>query len=315
MAPKRCSKWPDPSQEEGLAQEEEEEEEEEDFALTQRSSQVQRNLQRLSGAQVDQKVSELVQFLLVKDQKKIPIKRADILKNIIKDYKDVYPEIINRAGRTLQQVFGLRLVEIDTKHHVYILVSDLVRLEGENLKQDHLTARLGLLTVILSFIYMRGNSAKECKACPRQCCPPCWWPSPLTDSLSALSADVWDMLKRLGVEPRKPHKLFGDVKKLVTVEFVQQKYLEYNRLPSTDPAEFELQWGPRAAKETSRMQILQFVAKIQSKDPKTWSAQYSEAAAEVLSCSSSPPGDVGGDSQGPRRRKPSVSSSSPHGAL
>uniref|UniRef100_K7FXQ8 MAGE domain-containing protein n=1 Tax=Pelodiscus sinensis TaxID=13735 RepID=K7FXQ8_PELSI len=289
MAPKRCSKWPDPSQEEGLAQEEEEEEEEEDFALTQRSSQVQRNLQRLSGAQVDQKVSELVQFLLVKDQKKIPIKRADILKNIIKDYKDVYPEIINRAGRTLQQVFGLRLVEIDTKHHVYILVSDLVRLEGENLKQDHLTARLGLLTVILSFIYMRGNSAKE--------------------------SDVWDMLKRLGVEPRKPHKLFGDVKKLVTVEFVQQKYLEYNRLPSTDPAEFELQWGPRAAKETSRMQILQFVAKIQSKDPKTWSAQYSEAAAEVLSCSSSPPGDVGGDSQGPRRRKPSVSSSSPHGAL
>ncbi|XP_075774596.1 non-structural maintenance of chromosomes element 3 homolog isoform X1 [Pelodiscus sinensis] len=285
MAPKRCSKWPDPSQEEGLAQEEEEE----DFALTQRSSQVQRNLQRLSGAQVDQKVSELVQFLLVKDQKKIPIKRADILKNIIKDYKDVYPEIINRAGRTLQQVFGLRLVEIDTKHHVYILVSDLVRLEGENLKQDHLTARLGLLTVILSFIYMRGNSAKE--------------------------SDVWDMLKRLGVEPRKPHKLFGDVKKLVTVEFVQQKYLEYNRLPSTDPAEFELQWGPRAAKETSRMQILQFVAKIQSKDPKTWSTQYSEAAAEVLSCSSSPPGDVGGDSQGPRRRKPSVSSSSPHGAL
>ncbi|XP_075774597.1 non-structural maintenance of chromosomes element 3 homolog isoform X2 [Pelodiscus sinensis] len=242
MAPKRCSKWPDPSQEEGLAQEEEEE----DFALTQRSSQVQRNLQRLSGAQVDQKVSELVQFLLVKDQKKIPIKRADILKNIIKDYKDVYPEIINRAGRTLQQVFGLRLVEIDTKHHVYILVSDLVRLEGENLKQDHLTARLGLLTVILSFIYMRGNSAKE--------------------------SDVWDMLKRLGVEPRKPHKLFGDVKKLVTVEFVQQKYLEYNRLPSTDPAEFELQWGPRAAKETSRMQILQFVAKesLLARDPLYW---------------------------------------------
>lgn len=31
------------------------------------------------------------------------------------------------------QVFGLRLVEIDAKHHLYILVSDLPRAEGENL--------------------------------------------------------------------------------------------------------------------------------------------------------------------------------------
>lgn len=33
----------------------------------------------------------------------------------------------------LPQVFGLQLVEIDTKHHVYILTSDLPRAEGENL--------------------------------------------------------------------------------------------------------------------------------------------------------------------------------------
>lgn len=33
----------------------------------------------------------------------------------------------------LLQVFGLQLVEIDTKHHIYILTSDLPRAEGENL--------------------------------------------------------------------------------------------------------------------------------------------------------------------------------------
>lgn len=81
---------------------------EEDYALTQTqtTSQVQQNLERFSGTQVDQKVggplwlmgacsspraapsffvtqlvfplqvSELVQFLLIKDQKKIPIRRA-----------------------------------------------------------------------------------------------------------------------------------------------------------------------------------------------------------------------------------------------
>ncbi|OPJ89896.1 melanoma-associated antigen G1-like [Patagioenas fasciata monilis] len=107
----------------------------EDFNLspTPSHSQLQRNLERRSQDQINQKVSELVQFLLVKDQKKIPIKRIDILKKVIGDYRDVYSEIVNRAGRTLQQVFGLQLVEIDTKHHVYILTSDLPRAEGENL--------------------------------------------------------------------------------------------------------------------------------------------------------------------------------------
>ncbi|KAF1669316.1 hypothetical protein FQV07_0009315, partial [Pygoscelis papua] len=157
----------------------------EDFNLTQTPthSQVQRNLERRSQDQVNQKVSELVQFLLVKDQKKIPIKRIDILKKVIREYKDVYSEIVNRAGRTLQQVgvgegggvaggrpparltlrlsqvFGLQLVEIDTKHHIYILTSNLSRAEGENLRRDNQTAKLGLLIAILSFIFMKGNSA------------------------------------------------------------------------------------------------------------------------------------------------------------
>ncbi|XP_048695037.1 non-structural maintenance of chromosomes element 3 homolog isoform X2 [Caretta caretta] len=253
MAQKRRSKGPGPAQGEDAAADE-------DSGPTQGASQVQRSLERLSPAQVDQKVSELVQYLLVKDQKKIPIKRADILKNVIKDYKSVYSEIIKRAGRNLQQVFGMQLVEIDAKNHIYILVSNLPRLEGENLKQDDCTAKLGLLTVILSFLFMKGNAAKE--------------------------SAVWEMLRRLRVDPG---------------------YLEYNRIPHTDPPEFEFQWGARAARETSKMQILRFVAKIQSKDPKAWSTQYNEAAAEEaavggLSQDTSTPEDTGGASQGARRR-------------
>ncbi|XP_039567149.1 uncharacterized protein LOC120503071 isoform X2 [Passer montanus] len=90
-------------------------------------------VERRSQDQVNQKVSELVQFLLVKDQKKIPIKRADMLKNIIREYRDAYTEIVRRADRTLQEVFGLQLVEIDTKRHIYILINNLPRAEGEHL--------------------------------------------------------------------------------------------------------------------------------------------------------------------------------------
>lgn len=38
-----------------------------------------------------------------------------------------------RLTLRFSQVFGLQLVEIDTKHHIYILTSNLPRAEGENL--------------------------------------------------------------------------------------------------------------------------------------------------------------------------------------
>ncbi|XP_057254838.1 non-structural maintenance of chromosomes element 3 homolog [Pezoporus wallicus] len=225
----------------------------EDFSLSPMlpRSQVQRNLERHSQDQVNQKVSELVQFLLVKDQKKIPIKRADILKKVIREYRDIYSEIVNQAGRTLQQVFGLQLVEMDTRQHIYILTSTIPRTEGENLRRDNQTAKLALLMVILSFIFMKGNSVKD--------------------------GAVWEFLRRLRIQPGERHEVFGDVKKLVTEEFVRQKYLEITPIPLTDPPEFKYQWGPRAAKETSKMEVLRFVAKMQGKDPTYWVSQYNEA--------------------------------------
>ncbi|NWU73756.1 NSE3 protein, partial [Pterocles burchelli] len=222
--------------------------EDEDFtlSLTPTHTQVQRNLERRSQDQVNQKVSELVQFLFVKDQKKIPIKRADILKKVIREYKDVYSEIVNRAGKILQQVFGLQLVEIDSKHHIYILTSNLPRANGENMRQDNQTAKLGLLMVILSFIFMKGNSAKDGEP-------------PKTPTLSPTSP--------LSPSPHHQHPLF------------QVPYLEITPIPLTDPPEFKYQWGPRAAKETSKRDVLRFVAKIQGKDPMFWMSQYNEAEA------------------------------------
>ncbi|NXB98990.1 NSE3 protein, partial [Orthonyx spaldingii] len=199
-------------------------------------------------------VSELVQFLLVKDQKKIPIKRAEMLKNVIgEQYKETYSEVIHRTGKTLQEVFGLRLVEIDTKRHTYILINNLPRPEGQYLCRNKEKEKMGLLLVILSFIFMKGNSVKD----------------------SAL----WEFLHLLRVYPGKPHKVFGDVRKLVMEEFTRQKYLEITSIPMTDPPEFKYQWGPRAEKETSRKDVLKFVAKIQGRDPTFWSSQYSQAEA------------------------------------
>ncbi|KAB0343267.1 hypothetical protein FD754_020193 [Muntiacus muntjak] len=185
------------------------------------------------------RANDLVKYLLVKDQMKIPIKRSDMLKDIIKEYTDVYPEIIERAGYSLEKVFGIQLKEIDKNDHLYILLSSLEPTD------------LGLLIVLLSIIFMIGNRSSE--------------------------AVIWEVLRKLGLHPGIHHSLFGDVKKLVTDEFVKQKYLDYVRVPNSNPPEYEFFWGLRSYYETSKMEVLKFACKVQKKDPEEWAAQYREA--------------------------------------
>ncbi|NXV55942.1 NSE3 protein, partial [Molothrus ater] len=198
-------------------------------------------------------VSELVQFLLVKDQKKIPIKRADMLKNVIREYRNAYAEIVRRADRILQEVFGLQLVEIDTKRHIYILINNLPHAEGQHLCRGKEKEVMGLLLVILSFIFMKGNSVKDSEFSPK---PPSLYPHFSFSLTPHFPGALWEFLHLLRVYPGKQHSVFGDVRKLVTEEFVRQKYLETTPIPLTDPPEFKFQWGPRAEKETSKKDVL-----------------------------------------------------------
>lgn len=77
---------------------------------------------------------------------------SDLIKHVLKDYKNIHPEIMRRAAHTFDQVcsarqdhhpvvslitdllplqvFGLKLVEIDPKNHLYILVNKLEPVEA-----------------------------------------------------------------------------------------------------------------------------------------------------------------------------------------
>lgn len=215
------------------------------------TSQVQRGLEKVTGAQVDQKTAELVQFILVKDQKKIPIRRADLIKHVVKEYRNVYPEIMKRATHTFDQVFGLRLVEIDSKNHTYILINKLEAGEEVPPIRSPANPKTGLLFVILSVVFMKGGVVKE--------------------------GLVWNTLRKLRVHQGEKHEEFGDVKKVVTEEFVRQKYLEYTRVPHTEPVEHEFRWGPRADVEVSKAKILQFMGELFNQDPQSWTQQSREA--------------------------------------
>nr|XP_057940214.1 necdin-like 2 isoform X2 [Doryrhamphus excisus]XP_057940216.1 necdin-like 2 isoform X2 [Doryrhamphus excisus]XP_057940217.1 necdin-like 2 isoform X2 [Doryrhamphus excisus] len=194
--------------------------------------------------------AEVVQYILVKDQKKIPIRRGDLIKHVIKENRNIYPEILKRAAQSLDQVFGLKLVEIDAKNHLYILINNLQPAAGG----DSITSanpKTALLFVILSVIFMKGGVVKE--------------------------GLIWSTLKKLAVDAADRHEDFGDVKKLITDEFVRQRYLEYTRVPHTDPPEYEFRWGQRADVEVSKPKILEFIGQLHGQEPQSWKHQYREA--------------------------------------
>ncbi|XP_061686577.1 necdin-like 2 isoform X2 [Syngnathoides biaculeatus] len=225
--------------------------EDEDATFTQpTSSQVERSLKKLLPGQIDQKTADVVEYILVKDQKKIPIRRGDLVKHVIKEYRNVYPEIMKRVAHTFEEVFGLKLVNIDTKNQLYILINKFEAIAG-GLSFSSPDPKMGLLFVILSVIFMKRGVAKE--------------------------GLIWSMLGRLSIDPAKRHEKFGDVKKMVTDEFVRQRYIEYVPIPHTDPPEHNFLWGLRANVEVSKAKLLQFVAELHNQDPQSWTSQYREA--------------------------------------
>ncbi|KAM3872145.1 non-structural maintenance of chromosomes element 3 homolog [Diretmus argenteus] len=216
------------------------------------TSQLQKRLEMLTPAQVAQKTAEVVQYFVVKEQKKVPVRRADIVKYVVKEYRNVYTEIMKRVAHTFDQVFGLKLVEYDTKNHIYMLINKLDTVEaapfGISSKDPK---KMTLLFAILGIVFMKGGAVKE--------------------NL------IWKQLKKLGIDPGEKHEEFGNVKKLVTDEFVRQRYLELVRIPHTDPFEYEFRWGQRAELEVSKEKILEFMGQMFDQDPRVWTQQYKEA--------------------------------------
>lgn len=108
-------------------------------------------------------VVELVQFFLVKDKKKSFIICLEMVKYVIGDLKILFLDIIVRVVEYLWYVFGFELKQFDCKYYIYILINKLKFLEEEEEEEDlgGDGFRLGLLMMILGFIYMRGNSVRE----------------------------------------------------------------------------------------------------------------------------------------------------------
>ncbi|EPY74273.1 melanoma-associated antigen B16 [Camelus ferus] len=221
---------------------------------------------------LDEDVAMLVSFLLFKYQMKEPVTKADMLKIVTNKCEVHFPEIFLRASERMEMIFGLDLVEVDPTNHRYGLFIKLgltydgmlhseVGVPKLGLTYDGMLhgeegiPKTGILILVLGVIFMKGNHATE--------------------------DEVWEVLNLTGMyssrKHLRKHYIFGEPRKLITKDFVKEKYLEYRQVANTDPAQFEFLWGPRAHAETTKMKVLEFVAKVHGTDPSSFPPQYEEA--------------------------------------
>ncbi|XP_019273530.1 melanoma-associated antigen B17 [Panthera pardus] len=193
----------------------------------------------------------LVQFLLHKYKVREPITKAEMLQIISEEHQEQFPEILRKTTERMELVFGLDLKEADPSGQSYAFVrkGDLP-VEGR-LSDGVGFPKNGLLMPLLSVIFMNGNRATE--------------------------EEMWEFLNVLGVYAGRRHPLFGEPRKLITRDLVQEKYLEYRQVPDSDPPRYEFLWGPRAHAETSKMKVLEFLAKASDTVPSAFQAHYEEA--------------------------------------
>ncbi|KFO38593.1 Melanoma-associated antigen B16, partial [Fukomys damarensis] len=111
-----------------------------------------------------------------------------------------------------------------------------------------------LLIIVLGVIIVQGNRASE------EC--------------------IWQVLEGFGVHPGQEHFIYGEPWKFITEDLVDEYYLVYHQVPNSDPARYEVVWGPRALLETSKEDILQFLAGVKGTSPNDFSLWYEEALRE-----------------------------------
>ncbi|XP_005088691.1 melanoma-associated antigen B18 [Mesocricetus auratus] len=211
------------------------------------------DLEAWSKDPINHKVVLLVQFLMEKYHKKEVFTKADMLKCVLKTSKTAFTEILKRATEHMELAFGVDLKEVDPIRHCYALFNKLEH-TFDAVKGDEKMPNTGLLMMVLGVIFKKNNCASE--------------------------KEVWEVLNMMGVHANRKHFIYGEPKKVITEDLVKLKYLEYRKVPNSNPPSFEFTWGSRAQAEISKMKILEFWAKIHDATPDTFVPLYEIAVKD-----------------------------------
>ncbi|XP_059535869.1 melanoma-associated antigen 10-like [Myotis daubentonii] len=203
---------------------------------------------------INDKVADLVGFLLLKYRTKEQTTRAEMLSSIIREHQDHFAVIFREASECMQLVYGIDVKEVDPTSHTYVLVTNLGLSYDGMVSDEHSMPKTGLLILILSIIVLEDDCVPEER--------------------------IWEALNAMGVHAGMEHSIYGEPRELLTRVWVQEQYLEYRQVPNSDPARYEFLWGPRAHAETTKLKVLEFLSQVSGGDPRSFTHFYQEALRE-----------------------------------
>ncbi|XP_042526120.1 melanoma-associated antigen B4-like [Dipodomys spectabilis] len=202
----------------------------------------------------DWKTNRLMQYMLEKFKKNERFTQAEMQKVMKGKLKQNLPEIFKKASEHLELIFGIEVREINPNSETYTLINKLRLSSDSSLSGRCKFPKTGLVMILLGVIFMRGNSASE--------------------------EEIWEFLNSLGIYAGRKHLIFGEPRKLITKDLVRDGYLEYYRVPGSNPPRYEYIWGFRAYVETTKMKVLEVLAKITDSEPSSFPSLYEQALRE-----------------------------------
>jgi len=217
-------------------------------------------------------VSDAVFFLLVSDQKKSILKRADLIKHcdLGKKPKNLQDYVISQAQRVLSDTFGINMVDL-SKQNQYILTNKLTERSsvGELLHySDKEAAQMGITFITLGLILMSNDKVTD---------------EVLFKFYKLLGLYEEDKPKGVGgkasssaIDPDTAELFEGDIKKFVNEVLVgKQHYLKKERVNTGDPEQevYEYTWGERAEKEVKQSTVFKMVCDVFECEPRMFKEQ------------------------------------------
>ncbi|KAG8507576.1 Melanoma-associated antigen 10 [Galemys pyrenaicus] len=194
-----------------------------------------------AAAALQEKLADLVEFLLHKYRAKEPTSKAEMLREVLGGDEEHFPVIFREACECLQLVFGVDVAKAEPNSDTYVLATTLGLTYDGLLSPEQTIPKTGLLVVVLAVILLGGDCA------PEEC--------------------MWEALGAMGVRAGSEHFIYGEPRELLTEAWVREQYLEYRQVPGSDPPRYEFLWGPRAHAETSKMKVLGFIFKVNRREP------------------------------------------------
>ncbi|XP_023559570.1 melanoma-associated antigen 11-like [Octodon degus] len=213
------------------------------------------SLQLLCPLYQDKKLTKLLPILLRRYQINELITKGEMQHNVDPSYRKHFTPLFKIICECMCLAFGIEVQELKTSSKVYALLPVLgLNFHGILGDDCQSISKINLLVVLLIVIFLKGNRISE--------------------------EDLKEFLRIRETLPQRKCFEIADPWKFIREELVRAKYLVYQQVPNSDPAQYEFLWGPRTHTETSKMKVLEHLAKVNKRDPKSYTRLYDEALRE-----------------------------------